>query len=301
MKPRRTVIPITLDRRRFVQGVAASLWAAAAMPRPAQALDTQFGNTKSLFSVNIETITFGLESFEERIRQVAALGFDAVEFWDYANKDIDALADVCEEMGMIISQFVLRGFVNHPTLHENFRQNLEAAIPVAHRLGVSRLTVIPGTQRDDASPEEQLEACIEGYRAVTAICEEADITLMVKPLNRLIDHPTVLVSKSQEAAEIVRQVDHRYVRMVFDTYHQQVTEGNLLRNIESYYRAAPLIEYFQIADNPGHHEPGTGEINFRNVLQAIYEYGYRGYIGLEMLPRRTAQQALAAVVNADQW
>lgn len=295
-----------MDRRRFLTALSATpfsvgLFNAMAQAQSLSATRTRFGVTKTRFAVNIETFTFGGLPPEDRIIMAAEFGFDAVEFWDWTQKDIDRMVEAKRAANVEITQFVVRGSVVNSTQRDSFLNNLAEAIPIAHELGVRQLTAIPGMELEELPREDQIAACIESYKQAAPLCEREDITLMIKPLNALEDYPGVLVSRSEEAAHIVREVGSRYIRMVYDVYHQQITEGNLLRNIERYYRQEPLIQYFQIADTPGRHEPGTGEINFRNLLQGVYEIGYRGCVGLELTPRRTEEMALAAVVNADQW
>lgn len=285
------------------QMLSATLLAFAAMPwvQNAQAIQTRFGTTKTAFAVNIETFRFGGAPVEERIAMVSELGFTGIEFWDWANKDIETIASLTSSLNLDVVQFVLRGFVNHPELHEPFLQNVRETIEVAKTLGVDQLTVIPGMLRDDLPREKQIEACIEGYKKAAPLCEDEEITLMLEPLNPLIDHKGVLVSRTDEAARIVREVGSPYIRILYDVYHQQITEGNLINTIEDYYRKDPLIHYFQIADTPGRNEPGTGEINYSKVLESIFQMGYRGYVGLELRPRTDEVVALNAVVQADQW
>ena len=96
-----------------------------------------------------------------------------------------------------------------------------------------------------------------------------------------MDHAGYYLSRSDEAAEIVNSVDSPNVKILFDIYHQQISEGNLIPNIRAYQE---LIGHFHLADHPGRHEPGTGEINYHNVLKAIRDVGYDGFVGLEYWP-----------------
>src|SRR5699024_2840131 len=111
-----------------------------------------------------------------------------------------------------------------------------------------------------------------------SLCEAAGIVLEVEPLNGLVDHPGHFLQRSDEAVEIIDQVNSPYVKLVFDVYHQQITEGNVIRNATQYMEQ---INHYHIADNPGRNQPGTGELNYINILNAIQDTGYDGFIGLE--------------------
>jgi len=137
---------------------------------------------------------------------------------------------------------------------------------------------------------------IQSLREAEAIARKADITLMIEAVNVLVDHPGQSVTTSQQAADIVMAVDSPHVRLLFDPYHLQISEGNLSGNIEKY---KDLIVYYQLADHPGRHEPGTGEINHVHLLQTIKNTGYTGPIGLECKPKTTSEEALRRMLEID--
>jgi hydroxypyruvate isomerase len=108
-----------------------------------------------------------------------------------------------------------------------------------------------------------------------------NLILAVEPLNTRFDHPGYFLVRSDEAFDIVQSVNSPNIQMLFDVYHQQISEGNLIPTIRHY---ASRIAHFHIADHPGRHEPGTGEINYPNVLREIEKLNYQGTIGLEFFP-----------------
>ena len=128
------------------------------------------------------------------------------------------------------------------------------------------------------SRAQQQQNVIEGLRRAAELLENTELTLVVEPLNVLVNHPGYFLVHSEEAAQIMEAVNSPHVKILFDIYHQQISEGNLIGNIREYY---PYIDYFQVGDVPGRQEPGTGEVNWRNVFRAIYELGYRGIVGME--------------------
>jgi len=148
---------------------------------------------------------------------------------------------------------------------------------------------LPGLPR-----EAQHQALIDGLRLAAPLLEKAGVTLTIEPLNLLIDHKGYYLSRSDEAFEIVRQVGSPRVKVLFDVYHQQITEGNLINNIRS---GAEWIGHYHIAGHPGRGEIGSGEIDYRNVLRAIAETGYRGSIGIELTAKGTDEAALKEVLE----
>jgi hydroxypyruvate isomerase len=139
--------------------------------------------------------------------------------------------------------------------------------------------------------EAQRDHVIETLRRLAPLAGEQRITLTIEVLNQL-DNPGYYLGSSQEAIEIVRAVAHPNVRFQYDFYHMQLLEGNLINTLS---QSSDYIGHVQVADPPGRHEPGTGEINFPRVLQALVATGYRGYVGLEYSPWAQGAAALAWV------
>jgi len=137
----------------------------------------------------------------------------------------------------------------------------------------------------------QHEAIVAGLKGVAAEAEAQEITLVLEPLNILVDHKGYYLATSDEGLQILREVGSPRVKLLYDIYHQQITEGNLIQRITS---SIDLIGHFHCADVPGRYEPGTGEINYVNVFRAIAETGYDGYIGLEFRPTGDHADALQA-------
>jgi len=121
---------------------------------------------------------------------------------------------------------------------------------------------------------------IENLKNVAPLVEESGMTIVIEPVN-LIDHKGCYLSKSSEAAYLIRAVGSSSVKMLFDFYHQQITEGNLISNATKYF---DLVGLFHAGDVPGRHEPGTGEINYRNIFRCLDGLGYKGHVSLEFMP-----------------
>lgn len=247
------------------------------------------------YAVNVEMF-WRDRPFLDRLRKVAEAGFSEYEFWPWKGKDIEAIARLNRELGLQPAQFSGFWGITSPAKREPFLEAIRAAIPVAKTLGVKKLTVVAGEETEGLSRDEQTRAVIESLAAVAKIVEPEGITILLEPLNILVDHPKQLVVTSDHAAQIIKAVDSPHVKILFDVYHQQISEGNLSGNIRKY---KDLIGYYQIADHPGRHEPSTGEIHYAHVLRVIHEVGYRDAIGLELSPKGDPMLALKALREVD--
>ncbi len=233
-------------------------------------------------------------SIPERIAQVKAAGMDGVEFWSWENKDTAELKDGAKQHGIEIAAFCTRfcSLVD-PQRRAEYLEGLKASIPIARELNCTNLITQTGAELPDVSREDQKESLIAGLRECVPLLEDNGITLLVEPLNILVDHKGYFLYRSEEAFEIIRAVDSPYVKVLYDVYHQQITEGNLIPTIQE---NIDLIGHFHVADHPGRTEPGTGEINYRRVFEAIAETGYDGWVGMEFRPTIAAVDALRQVV-----
>lgn len=182
-----------------------------------------------------------------------------------------------EAIGMCTKMIPL----NDPACREDFLQGLRESVEEARKLNCPMLIAQVGN--DNGNPRsQQHESIVEGLRACAPILEEAGITLVIEPLNVLVDHVGYYLSTSGEGAEIIRKVNSPNVKLLFDVYHQQVSEGNLIANLT---KCIDVIGHVHIAGVPGRHEPfSDNEINYPAVLTALEKLGYTGYVGLEYFP-----------------
>jgi len=200
-------------------------------------------------------------------------------------EDQRRIGDAMERLGIRMGVFVLNPATAWtPALargvrddRERFVRECRDAVEVAKRVGATWMTVVPGTRDQRLDLGYQTANAIEALRAGAAALEPHGLVMVLEPLNPR-DHPGMLLAKMSHAYELCRGVDSSACKILDDLYHQQVTEGNLIPNID---RAWDEIAYFQIGDNPGRNEPTTGEINFRNVFAHIREKGFAGILGME--------------------
>ncbi len=233
------------------------------------------------FSASLDTVLQDMTP-AERIEEFARLGFKAFELWCWWDYDVDKLVATAKDNDIKIAAACTR-FISlvDRSCREHYLQGLKDTVEACRQLGCRIIISQVGDELEGVSRQAQKESMIAGLKEAAEILDGTGLTLAVEPLNLLVDHAGYFLSRSGEAAEIVNAVDSRSVRMLFDIYHQQITEGNLIPNIRKH---SSITAHYHLADHPGRHEPGTGEINYRNVLKAVEETGYQGYIGLEFFP-----------------
>lgn len=232
-------------------------------------------------SVCIDAVFEGVAP-SEAIARVAACGIDAFEFWGWWDKDLRAIEDVAAKHSMQVASICTR-FISliDPTLRSVYLDGLGESIQAAKRLGCTTLISQVGDFRDGVPRSEQHECLVEGLRAAAPMLESAGVTLVIEPLNDQIDHVGYYLVRSEEAFEIVDAVASERVKVVFDIYHQQISEGNVIRNAT---KNVSRIGHFHAAGNPGRHELTRGELNYAEIVGALQTTDYEGYFGLEYWP-----------------
>lgn len=239
------------------------------------------------FSVCIDSV-FRNMNLSEALSHVKSSGFDAFEFWNWRHKDVNLMASEMKRLELSLSTFCTDGgnLVDQES-HKEYLQGLKEAISVAKRLGCGTLITQTGNELSGISREHQIENVLTGLRLAAPIAEEAGVTLLLEPLNTTVDHPGYLLTRSSEAFELIEQVGSNYVKVLFDIYHQQITEGNLISSMLSNLQS---IGHLHAAGCPGRNELQFGEIHYANVIQALRNAGYSNYFGLEFMP--SAEPAL---------
>ncbi|GAA3311119.1 TIM barrel protein [Arthrobacter ramosus] len=224
------------------------------------------------------------ESAAERVRAAAAAGFDAVEMWGPAGKDISALKAALEETGVqLMAQLAepRMQFMIPPRDHAPFFAGLDAGVEVAHKLGCPRIVVGSGTGFGGRKRQDQLDDLIEIFTRGVAHIEGSGVTLVLEPVNVRVDHPGALLDRTSEAAYIARGVNSPDFGILYDLYHSTVEGEDVAAELAN---AGELIRYVQIADAPGRGEPGSGSIDWQARLGELRASGYEGPVGLEYYP-----------------
>jgi hydroxypyruvate isomerase len=284
-----------LSRRTFLQAGAA---ATAALGRTETSPIGKTPHTR--FSVNVEMWWRDLP-FLERIDRAAALGFPAIEFWEWHEKDVDAIAGKVRSLGLSVSNLTGWGFdpgLNDPRNHDDFVRAVESGCAVARKLGASLMTIVGGDDQPGMTQEEMHENIVEGLKRAAPIAERNDVVLALEPMNVRVDHAGHCLYGSPPAVRICERVGSSHVKLNWDLYHMQISEGDLCGHLREGF---PYIGYVQLADTPGRNEPGTGEVHYNRVLRELHELGYRGYVGLECRPSGDEIEAARRVAAADVW
>ncbi len=218
----------------------------------------------------------------EAMRELKRLGVDTFEFWSWWDKDLERINALQQELGMQAAAFCTR-FVSlvDASRREEYLDGLSQSIAAARKLGIPMLISQVGAELQDVPREKQHESLVEGLRAAAPLLEKANITLVVEPLNVLVDHPGYYLSASDEAFRICGEVGSANVKVLFDIYHQQVTEGHLATRITA---NLDKIGHLHAAGNPGRHELDQGEIDYAFLFRLLQNSGYQGHVGLEYFP-----------------
>jgi len=183
-----------------------------------------------------------------------------------------------------------------------FLREIRESIDIAKRVGATWMTVVPGHVDRRPHIDYQTANVVETLRRAAEILEPHGLVMVLEPLNTLRNHPGMFLTSTPQAHLICRAVDSPSCKILFDIYHQQITEGNLIPNINT---AWDEIAYFQVGDNPGRNEPGTGEINYQNVFRHIHGKGFTGIVGMEhgnaAKGKEGERAVIDAYVRADAW
>jgi len=247
------------------------------------------------FSVCVETI-FNALPLSARIEHSAACGAAAIEFWRWEDKDFDAIARAKESAGVDIAAFGGLGDTapNDPSATDAAVRELHRSIEAARQIGATGLMIHGGQQLDNVTREQQLENIGAVMAAAAPAAGRAHVSLLLEPRNVRTDFPGGLLSKTADALAIIDQVNLPNVKMLFDVYHQYVTEGSVLHLIESHI---DRIGHFHVADVPGRGEPGTGALDFKEMFKLIDSLDYGGYVGLEFHPTGDHAKAVRSAID----
>ncbi len=240
------------------------------------------------FAANLSFL-FTERPFLERFAAARAAGFAAVEFHFPDEYDRAALAEVVLTSGLEVVLFNLpagdwaageRGIACHPRRIAEFQDGVGQAIDYARLLGCGRLNCLAGIAPEDVAQDKARETLVENLRFAAAVTARAGIELVLEPLNTR-DTPGFFVATPHAALELIGAVGSGNLRLQYDIYHAQVMAGDLANTLREHL---PQIGHVQLADNPGRHQPGSGEINFPFLLRHLDRIGYAGWVGCEYKP-----------------
>ncbi|HEV2352486.1 MAG TPA: TIM barrel protein [Terriglobia bacterium] len=286
-----------MDRRSFLGAATGSL-ALSRMSTPARA------NLAGERGLRLST-TWWLVSqmpVPDALALLARLGYDGYEMFDWRDaKQLDTFISLKDKYPLHCECLVGNkgvtapgcGLVN-PREREEFLHQMSMAVEAAKKMDSPQLVTLTGNELGGMPRSEQMTNAVQALRAAAPMLEKNGITAVVEILNTYVNHAGYFLYRVRDGAEMIDRVGSPNVKLLFDIYHVQIMEGNLIENIRS---NIDRIGHFHIGDVPGRHEPGTGEINYRNVFRAIYELGdrYKGSAALEYSPLAPVDENLAAM------
>jgi hydroxypyruvate isomerase len=284
-----------MNRRELLR-VGAALPLALATSEPVTAASPP----PYTISINIEIMFPRAMSRRDRIRAVAANGFKAYSFWTAQPEERAAMVKAQHETGLTCVSLVGTGNAGGTTgftrpgakdaLLAEFRERIE----IAKEFGTPDLISFVGQLQNDVRWETQRAGIVDGLKRAGDLAAPANVSIVVEPLSVNPGQPRRALDRSEDCFPVIEDVQHPHVKVCFDLYHLQRTEGNLVVNLRTGLEKK-LIKIVQIGDNPGRLEPGTGEVNYAFIFKELRRLGYSGYLDTEMGTSRTPEYAMDLV------
>lgn len=299
-----------ISRRKFIGSAAATV--------SAMSLGASFSNseakaqtaTKAAFKLKYAP-HFGMfkahagEDVVSQLQFMAERGFTALEDNGMMSRPVAEQERIAKEMARLnmtmgvfvtYAEFGKATFVNNDKdVREMLLKQMREAVEVAKRVNAKWTTVVPGMFSTRLEWDYQTANVIDHLKACAAVFEPHGIIMVLEPLNAWRDHPGLFLTKVPQAFQICRAVNSPSCKILDDLYHQQITEGNLIPNLDL---AWSEIAYFQVGDNPGRKEPTTGEINYKNIFKHIHAKGFTGVVGMEHGNSKPGKEGELAVIEA---
>jgi hydroxypyruvate isomerase len=234
--------------------------------------------------------------FEERVGLTAALGYKAFEFWGWGKKDIGKLQQAMQKHDMTLAALCFEpgmGLIRRNAEAELVK-GMQDTAAVAKRLGCKTIIATVGNVFDDETYEITRRRVVRNMAAIGRVAADHGLTIVLEPLNTLVDHHGYWLTRMAQAVDIVQEIGSPAVKILMDLYHQQIMEGNLINNLTTYIDS---IGHFHCAGVPGRHELVGGETDYRAIFKAIDASGYGGYVGLEYRPVLDTDESLKQALS----
>jgi len=287
-----------VNRRQFAQTIASVALATTAL-RATPLSDPAPGTAPFPLSVMLWTVWTDLP-FEQRLANVAEAGYTSVElvgeYAKWTDAEFDRANAARRRPGIRFDATAgLHDGIGDPAARDAFLAEFKAALSPMQRLDCPAMIVLSGNVVPGLSREAQHASCIEGLKRAASFIEGRQIDGQpVRLLLECIDpeeNPRYFLQSATEAIDIVRAVNHPQVQFLYDLFHEQIAEGNLIEKLEKHIDVIGLIH---VADVPGRHQPGTGEINYPNIYRKLAELKYRHVVAMEFRPTGNPVAALRA-------
>jgi hydroxypyruvate isomerase len=277
-----------LNRRQFASAAAAAAFgAASAYARPVTLTGDLFSaaaeDAGNLLSVMLWTIDRKLP-FEHRVAIVAEAGYRAVElvgeYDSWSSSDFAQARRQFQQLGMVVdASSGIHASLCDPAERETLLQQIRAKLPVFSELGCTRLILLTGNVVPGLSREQMHANCVESLKRAADVCAPQNVEILLENIDPE-ENPKYFLTSVTEGFQIVREVNLPGVRFLYDFFHEQISEGNLIAKLD---KNLDLLGLVHVADVPGRHAPGTGEINYGNIYRKLGQLGYQHYIAMEFL------------------
>ena len=289
-----------MDRRTFSRNFAGGVLGATALARnslagaPPAVVGGEESDVPFKLSVMLWTV-FQKLPFEERLEKVAEAGYKNVElvgeYHNWSEEDFRKASRKREQLGITFDTTAgLAHGVADPHAREAFLSDVRKELKVMEKLDCPALILMSGDRVPGVPRREQHESCVEGLKSAAELVEGKNIKLLLENIDPE-ENPKYYLTSVAEGFEIVGKVNHPQVKFLYDFFHEQISEGNLIEKLEKNIEKVALVH---IADVPGRHEPGTGEINYVNIFKKLGQLKYSGYAAMEFLPTGDPVAALRA-------
>ena len=285
-----------MNRRRFTQQLAGTVLASCSfagsvvLNRPASP-DSGKIPAESTFKMSVMLWTvFRDLPFDQRLEKIAEAGYRNVqlvgEYEKWTSADFDRTNAKRRELGITFDCTAgLKYGVSDPDQRELLLADLRRTLPIMERIGCPAIILLSGNRVPGMSRDMQHRSCVETLRAAAGVVQGRSINgEPVRLLLETIDpeeNPQYFLTQVAEALEVVQEVNHPQVRLLYDVYHEQIAAGNLIKKLE---KCLPYLALVHVADVPGRHEPGTGEIHYENIFRRLAELNYQGGVAMEFYP-----------------
>jgi hydroxypyruvate isomerase len=298
-----------MNRRTFTQVLAGSVAGACALPRASHSLlppelrgekSTESPRISTLYNIETASAPFKLSvmlwtvfndlPFEQRLEKVAEAGYRNVElvgeYKKWTPSDFQRANAKCKELGITFDCTAgLKSGVSNPAEREALLAKIRHELTIMQRIECPALILLSGDRMPGIPRQTQHQSCIDTLKAAATVVEGKSIN--GEPIRLLLEtidpeeNPRYYLTQIAEALEIVQAVDHPHVQLLYDFYHEQIAAGNLIAKLE---KSIPHLGLVHIADVPGRHEPGTGEINYENIFRKLAKLNYTRVAAMEFRP-----------------
>lgn len=284
-----------MDRRSFLTNCTAAVTTGYAMLKiaPAAVPEKNGPFADAPLKISVSPEWFPGTTIDEKLAAIARWGLPAYE--DLRPKgDLDATKAAMDKHGLALSCIVGAGAIAprqmvDPTDHNRVVEQFKESVRVAHKLGCKNLVGLTGNVLEGVSREEQTRNVVKCLERLAPIAQQENVTIVMEALNVLVNHAGYFMVTTAHTMEILKALNSPNVKMLFDIYHQQISEGNVIRNLTE---NIDRIGHFHVGDNPGRNQPGTGELNYRNIFKAIASSGYKGFVALECGRTKSTDEVL---------